>query len=175
MTDIPVIETDRLLLRDFRPDDLDAMTAMWAMPEVVRFIGGTPLSREQSWQRLVRQIGMWHIMGFGFWAIIEKSSGALVGEGGFHEMRRTLTPSIENTMEAGWGLIPEAQGRGYASEALSAMLDWAKATHPGQPITCIIDEDNEASLNFARKHGFEEFAKAQYAGSEVKVLKKKAA
>ncbi len=40
MPDIPVLETDRLVLRGFRPDDLDAMTAMWTMPEVVRYIGG---------------------------------------------------------------------------------------------------------------------------------------
>lgn len=172
MTDIPEIETDRLLLRGFQPGDLDAMTDMWAMPEVVRFIGGVPLTREQSWIRLMRHIGMWHIMGFGFWAIIEKGTGALVGEAGFHEMRRALTPSIENTMEAGWGLIPDAQGRGYANEALVAMLSWAAQNHRGKPITCIIDKDNEASIRLAQKHGFREFAMTKYGGADIKLFQR---
>lgn len=172
MTDIPAIETDRLILRGFQSDDLEAMTAMWMIPDVVRFIGGVPLTREQSWARLMRHIGMWSTMGFGFWAIIEKTSGALVGEAGFHEMRRDLTPSIENTLEAGWGLLPEVQGRGYASEALTAMLSWADENHRGKPITCIIDAANEPSICLARKHGFQNIADAEYGGADIKIFRR---
>lgn len=174
MTTIPAIETDRLFLRGFHSDDLDAMAAMWAMPETVRFIGGTPLTREQSWTRLLRHIGMWHLMGFGFWAIIEKETGSLVGEAGFHEMRRALAPSIEGTMEAGWGLVPQAQGRGYANEALTAMFAWARTNHAGKPITCIIDSGNAASLRLARGHGFHEYAMTTYGGADIRVFRKAA-
>lgn len=172
MPDIPVLETERLVLRGFRPDDLDAMTAMWAMPEVVRYIGGTPLSREQSWTRLLRHIGMWSVMGFGFWGIADKASGRLIGEAGFHEMRRDITPSIENTMEAGWGLVPAAHGRGYASEALNAMWSWAEANRKGAPVTCVIDPRNAASLRLAERHGFRELARSTYQGSDIVVLRK---
>ncbi|EYR79899.1 hypothetical protein AKG11_11660 [Shinella sp. SUS2] len=172
MSDIPLLETDRLVLRGFRPEDLDAMTAMWAMPEVVRYIGGVPLSREQSWGRLLRHIGMWRIMGFGFWAIIEKASGRLVGEAGFHEMRREMMPSIEDTLEAGWGLLPGSHGRGYASEALEAMLPWAEANHGGMPVTCIIDPANTASIRLAGRHGFREFSRSTYQGTEIILFRK---
>ncbi|WPE23821.1 GNAT family N-acetyltransferase [Shinella zoogloeoides] len=172
MTTIPVVETDRLLLRGFRPDDLDAMAAMWVMPEVVRYIGGVPQTREQCWVRLLRQIGMWSVMGFGFWAITERATGALIGEGGFHEMHRTMDPSIAGTMEAGWGLMPAWHGRGYASEALDAMLTWADATHRGKPVTCIIAPENAPSMRLARRHGFAEFARTLYQDSEIAVFRR---
>lgn len=172
MTDIPVLETTRLILRGFHSDDLDAMSAMWAMPEIVRYIGGVPLTREQSWTRLLRHIGMWSVMGFGFWAITEKTSGRLIGEAGFHEMRREMTPGIEGTMEAGWGLLPDMHGRGYASEALKAMWAWADANHPGLPITCIINPGNTASLTLAMRHGFRSFARSVYQNSDIVVLRR---
>ena len=175
MPNIPVLETDRLVLRGFRVDDLDAMTAMWALPDVVRYIGGSPLTREQSWTRLLRHIGMWSVMGFGFWAITDKASGQLIGEAGFHDMRRALVPSIENTLEAGWGLLPGYHGRGYASEALTAMWPWAEENHGGKPITCIIDPQNAASLRLAERHGFRAFARSPYQGSDVVILRKERA
>ena len=172
MTDIPVLETNRLILRGFQPGDLAAMTAMWALPETVRYIGGVPLTREQSWTRLLRHIGMWSVMGFGFWVITDKATGRLIGEAGFHEMRREMSPSIEDTLEAGWGLLPEMHGKGYASETLQAMWGWAETNYPGMPITCIIDPRNEASLNLAVRHGFHETARTTYQNSEIVVLRK---
>lgn len=172
MTAIPMLETNRLILRGFQPGDLDAMTAMWALPDIVRYIGGVPLTREQSWTRLLRHVGMWQVMGFGFWVITDKATGRLIGEAGFHEMRRMMVPAIEDTLEAGWGLLPEMHGQGLASEALVAMWAWAVETHPGMPITCIIDPQNTASLTLAARHGFEETTRAIYQGSEVVILRK---
>jgi len=173
MPTVPVLETDRLVLRGFRSDDLDAITEMWAMPEIVRYIGGVPMTREQSWTRLLRQIGMWSVMGFGFWVITEKATGRVIGEAGFHEMRRALTPSLEGTLETGWGLLPEFQGKGYATEALNAMWAWIGANRPDMTITCIIDPRNAASIGLAERHGFREFARSPYQGSEVVLLRRK--
>lgn len=172
MFDIPVLETDRLILRGFQLDDFDALIAMWALPETVRYIGGVPQTREQTWMRLLRHIGMWNAMQFGFWAVTDKASGDVIGQAGFHEMRRDLTPSIENTLEAGWGLLPEYQGRGYASEALQAALGWAARTYPEKAITCIIDPENTASIRLAERHGFREIARSAYQNSEVVVLRR---
>jgi RimJ/RimL family protein N-acetyltransferase len=159
MPTVPVLETDRLVLRGFRSDDLDAITEMWAMPEIVRYIGGVPMTREQSWTRLLRQIGMWSVMGFGFWVITEKATGRVIGEAGFHEMRRAL---------------PEFQGKGYATEALNAMWAWIGANRPDMTITCIIDPRNAASIGLAERHGFREFARSPYQGSEVVLLRRNA-
>ena len=82
--DIPVIETERLILRAYAPTDFDAFAAMWADPDVVHFIGGRVFTREQSWQRFLTRAGGWQHLGFGFFATFEKESGQLVGEAGFH-------------------------------------------------------------------------------------------
>ena len=74
---VPVIETERLVLRAHRLDDFDAYAVMWADPVVTRFIGGKPRTREESWIRFLRHPGMWSMLGFGFWAIEEKASGRL--------------------------------------------------------------------------------------------------
>jgi len=172
MFNVPVIETDRVILRATELEDFEDMVAMWALPEMVRYVGGTPQTREQSWMRLLRHIGMWNAMQFGFWAVIDKASGRFIGQAGFHEMKRTVSPSIENTMEAGWGLHPDFQGRGYASEVLRTMLTWAAATHPDKPITCIINPGNTPSIRLAEKHGFREFARSPYQESEVIIFRK---
>lgn len=173
MNTIPALQTERLVLRGFQLDDFAAMADMWTRPEIVRFIGGRPLSREQAWIRLLRHIGMWSFMGFGFWAITTRETGQLIGEAGFHDMKRDLTPSIEGTMEAGWGLTPEAQGQGYASEALKAALAWADVNHAEKAMTCIIDAENAPSIRLARKHGFEEYARATYHDAQIVIHDRK--
>ncbi|MDM9629275.1 GNAT family N-acetyltransferase [Rhizobium sp. S152] len=167
MTFIPTIDTERLTLRAHHLDDFDDYAALWANEDVVRHISGVASTREQSWARLMRAAGMWHHMGFGFLAIEEKATGRLIGEAGFHEVRRDMTPSIEGTLEVGWLLSPEAQGRGYATEALGALIGWAGDNFPGKPMTCIISPENTASLRLAGKLGFAEFARTDYHGEVI--------
>ena len=127
---IPTIETGRLLLRGYRLDDFTACAALWADPYVTRFIGGRPLSAEESWARLLRYAGHWGLLGFGYWVIEEKSSGEFVGELGFADWKREIEPAIQ-VPEAGWVLATEAHGKGYATEALPrAALAWAGRSFP---------------------------------------------
>lgn len=159
---IPTLETERLLLRPYEFGDFDHYVEMWADPDVVRFIGGKPFDREASWGRFVRHIGQWHYMGFGYFAIVEKETGALLGEAGFQEVRRIITPSIEGSLEAGWALLPTGQGWGYATEAMTAAIGWADGAFPGQRMTCIIDPDNLPSVRVANRLGFREFTRSSY-------------
>src|SRR6476660_254127 len=122
---IPVLETDRLRLRSPVPEDLAASTAMWSNPEVVRHIGGTPFTQEEVWARILRYRGMWSVLGFGFWSVEEKSSGRFVGDVGFGDFHRDLKPSIDGLPEMGWVLDPAFHGKGYASEAVGAAMQWA--------------------------------------------------
>ena len=64
----PVLETPRLLLRPHTLDDFPATFAMWSDPEVVRFIGGRPFTREEAWARLLRYVGHWTMLGYGMGA-----------------------------------------------------------------------------------------------------------
>jgi RimJ/RimL family protein N-acetyltransferase len=160
--EIPIVETERLILRDHRLADFDPYVEMWADPIVTRFIGGKPRSREETWIRFLRHAGMWRHMGFGFWAIEEKANGRFIGEAGFHELRRAMEPSIEGTLEAGWGFVTDAHGKGYATEAVAAAIAWGEANHPGKAATCIIDPDNAMSIRVASKTGFRERVTAIY-------------
>lgn len=77
--DTPVIETGRLILCAHRLSDFTLLAEMWADPDVVRFIGGKPFTREESWVRLLRLLGHWKLLGFGYWAVELKESGRFIG------------------------------------------------------------------------------------------------
>jgi RimJ/RimL family protein N-acetyltransferase len=170
MPQVPTIETARLRLRAYRSDDFDAYEKMWTDPSVVRFIGGEPFTREQSWTRFLRHMGMWQQMGFGYFALEDRATGAFIGECGFQEARRALEPSIEGTMEAGWALIGPMQGRGLATEAVTAALGWAHEHGTGERITAIIDPENDVSLRVARKLAFAEYGRTTYHDKPVVLL-----
>ncbi len=167
----PLIETARLLLRAHRPADLDDCAALWADSVVTRYTSGRPFSREEVWARLLRYAGHWLWMGYGFWAIEEKSTAAFVGELGFAEFERDLDPHLD-APEAGWVLSPRFHGRGYAEEALRAILAWYSA-----PVrtTCLIHPGNLASIRLAQKCGFTESARTVYQNQPTIVFHRDAA
>ncbi|MBS7540229.1 GNAT family N-acetyltransferase [Ancylobacter lacus] len=167
---IPTLTTPRLTLRPHRLDDFDAYAAMWAEPAVVRFIGGTPFTREAAWIRFLRHAGLWQHLGFGFLAIADRETGAFIGECGFHDLKRAIVPSIEGTMEAGWALVTTAQGKGLAEEAMRAALGWADEHGTGERITCLIEPDHAASIRVAEKLGFSRYTDGLYNGRSVVLL-----
>ncbi len=168
----PILKTERLILRPLTLDDFNSYVDFWQNSDVVRFITGAPIPREQSWRRLLGTAGHWQLLGFGFFALEDRATGQFIGEAGFQEMRRDLQPSIEGTLETGWGLLPAFQGRGYATEGLRAAMTWAAEAHPDMDYSCITSPENKASLNVARKLGFAESASGSYAGKPVVVLRK---
>lgn len=101
---VPAIETQRLVLRGFRVEDFADSAALWADPDVTRFIGGRPSTEEESWTRFLRYLGHWSALGFGYWAVREKNSGRYVGEVGFADYRRDIEPSLGGAPEIGWVL-----------------------------------------------------------------------
>ncbi|MCF3639512.1 GNAT family N-acetyltransferase [Rhizobium sp. TRM95111] len=169
---VPTLETRRLILRSHRIEDFDSYAALWADEGVVRHIGSTPANREEAWARMLRMGGLWHHMGFGFLTLIERETGTLIGEAGFLDLHRDMQPSTEGTLEAGWIVAPAWQRRGYAFEAVSALIEWAGPRFPCRPMTCIIDPDNEPSLRLAFRLGFAEKTRTAYQGSEVILLER---
>lgn len=165
MTKVPVLETERLRLRGHRREDLDALTAMWAHPIVYRHITGKASERAETWSRMLRLTGQWLVSGFGYWVVEEKDTGAFVGEVGFLTGERDLTPDFGDTPEAGWSLWPPQHGKGYAEEAVRAILEWADEHYPRT--VCMIDPDNGPSLRVAQKVGFRKIADATYKDGPV--------
>lgn len=163
---IPIVETARLRLRGHRLEDYPACAAMYADPVVTRFIGGRPLSSEEAWARLLRYVGHWSLLGFGLWAVEEKATSAFVGELGFAEFKRDLEPAID-VPEAAWVLATAARGKGYATEALRAALEWA-----GWRTACIIHPENLASIRVAEKCGYREVLRTTYKGQPTVLFRR---
>lgn len=155
----PVLLTDRLLLRPHRPSDFDACCALWGDAEVVRHIGGAVQESQTVWFRILRYAGMWSLLGYGMWVLEERATGAFLGEAGLLSACRGLR-ELDGVPEAGWVLGPEAWGRGFASEAMGAILAWADVDLAAPSIRCIIEDGNDASVRVAEKLGFRKFADA---------------
>lgn len=169
LTQAPTLETSRLRLRQLTLDDYEALVTCWANPDTVRYIGsGQPQDSEMSWGRLLRYIGHWQLLGYGYWAVCEKESGLLVGTMGIQDQKRNLTPRLKYP-EAGWTLSPTATGQGYATEALTAILAWADSNFT-EPLCCIIDDDNLPSLRLAERMGFQFRHYVEYHNKRVRML-----
>jgi RimJ/RimL family protein N-acetyltransferase len=173
-TAIPELQTARLTLRGHAVDDLDEYAAMWADPAVVRYIGGRPSSRQESWARLLRQVGHWRLLGFGYWILRDRSTGRLVGEVGLASLERDLEPSLAGTAEAGWVLASWAHGAGFATEAVTRALEWNDQVLR-LPVTSIIDPGNAASIRVAHRCGFTEAHRTTYLGDPTIVFARPAA
>ncbi|HEX3676098.1 MAG TPA: GNAT family N-acetyltransferase [Sphingomicrobium sp.] len=163
----PRIETERLILREFRAGDLDAHAAMLGDPEIMRHIGGKPLNREDSWRRLLMGIGMWSLVGMGPWAVERKSDRCMVGHCGFFQFHREMTPLIPGEPEMGWIFDRWVHGQGIAFEACQAALAWAECEIGADSYPAIIDLDNAASMKLADRLGFVRQDDAQYRGSTI--------
>ena len=164
---IPTIETDRLILRAHSAQDFDDLAALWADPWVVRFINGTPSTRTESWNRLLRYAGMWPVLGYGYWCVTTHD-GQFLGEVGFANFQRDLTPSIADTPEAGWVMTQSSAGQGFATEAMQAAHRWADTRFP--KTVALFDPDHTASQNVARKLGYTRAHIADFAGRDTLVM-----
>ena len=169
---VPILDTARLRLRGHRADDLEACCALWSDPDVVRYIGGQVSPRDVVWMRLVQYVGHWALNGYGYWLVEERATGRMIGEVGVADFKRPVDPPIDGVPEAGWVIAPSAQGRGYATEALTAVLGWAEQ-HLGDPeIACLIDPANAPSFRVAAKVDFREVARTSWRGHDSVILRR---
>jgi RimJ/RimL family protein N-acetyltransferase len=164
----PVLDTERLVMRAHAPEDLGESAAMWGDPEVVRFIGGVPFSEEDCWIRLLRHVGSWALLGYGYWVVRERASGRFVGEVGLADLHRAIAPPLD-APEMGWVLASWAHGQGFATEAVGAALAWSDRAL-GPRTCCIIEDGHAASFRVAHKHGYREVAHTTYKESPTVVL-----
>lgn len=168
----PELLTPRLLMRGHRAGDFDAMLHLWSDERVIRHILGRPSTPSETWTRLLRYVGHWQVLGFGYWAIEDRTTGAFLGEVGFADYKRDIQPSLDGVPEAGWVIAPEAQGKGLATEALAAALAWADANFIDPKTTCIMAPQHAASIRVAAKNGFAERGLATFMNEPTLVMER---
>lgn len=152
---IPTLSTDRLILRAITMDDWEPYAAMWADPRVTAFIGGTPRPRNVAWPKFVQSTGFWLLFGYGYWSITDHDD-RFIGIGGFAQQERGI-PELVGYPECGWTFVPDVWGRGIASEAVAAMVDWADKTL-GRETRCLIDKANAPSIKVATRNNYIRFS-----------------
>jgi RimJ/RimL family protein N-acetyltransferase len=158
---VHTLGSERLKLRAHRLEDFVHCAAMWADPEVTRYIGGKPHTEEESWARFLRYVGHWSLLGFGYWVVEEKSTGNFIGEVGFADYKRDL-PALRGLPEVGWAFTTQARAKGYATEAVRAAINWGDAHFRSPRTACIIHPENAASIRVAEKCAYHEFQRTTY-------------
>jgi len=134
-----VLETERLLLRDHEPQDLDAFCAMEMDPEVRRFVGGRPRTREEAEERF-RNAG-------GLCAAVLKAENRYIGRCGLH-------PMPGGGVGLGFYIARAYWGRGFATEAARAFVEYGFRELKLRRILASVEVGNEASVRVLEKLGF---------------------
>lgn len=151
---MPSIETDRLLLRMICEDDLDHLAAMFADPDVVKYVGdGQPAGRDEAARALHSIIKRWETDNFGRWAVEQKQTREFVGFGGLR--------SLFGTPEVVYHLAKTHWGKGYATEVGHAALRFGFEERGQDRIVAITKPPNVASINVMEKLGmrFEKYTR----------------
>ncbi|MBX2806220.1 MAG: GNAT family N-acetyltransferase [Hyphomicrobiales bacterium] len=140
------LETERLKLRGWRESDLGPLAAFYADEESARFLGGVR-ERDIVWRALAAYVGHWGLRGYGFWALEEKTTGDFAGWCGLWFPEGWPEPEI------GWGLMPAARGKGYATEAARRARQFAYGELGWTTAISFIDAKNNASRAVAERLG----------------------
>lgn len=167
----PTLTTPRLSIEPMSLDHWEEYAAAWADPRMTEFIGGEPRGRNISWGKMLQGVGLWPLFGYGYWSFIELDSGKFIGNGGLAQFERGI-PELEGYPEAGWAFAPDAWARGYATEAMGAILAWADDHAKLAETRCIIDPGNSASHKVAAKLGFVKFAESHDVMGELFIYRR---
>jgi len=144
---IPALETERLILRGWKPADFEPLAAFMADADVMKYLSGHPMSRSDACHSLATTIGHWELRGYGLWAVERKSDHAMIGRIGL------LNPEGWPALEVGWTLGKPYWGAGYATEAAAAAMRYGFLTQKVNRLISCIDPDNKASQAVADRLG----------------------
>jgi RimJ/RimL family protein N-acetyltransferase len=142
---VPHLQTERLLLREYRREDFDAFAAHLANRESSPV--SAPADRQTAWRIFGSHAGLWLVHGAGWWSVEERQTGQLVGNvGAFFREGST-------EMELGWNTYSAFWGQGFASEAAAAVLKHALEIRREPKVRALIAPANESSIRVAKRLG----------------------
>ncbi len=143
-----MLETERLLLRKFTPEDLDKLIETRSDDEVIKYLGGRTLQNPEAIEkRLQFYIDCYEKFGFGMCALVWKKSGEMIGWSGLQPLEDTVET------EVGYGMIKEFWGNGIGFECASAWLKYGFETADLERIVAVASPENTASWRIMEKCG----------------------
>jgi len=162
-----VLRTVRLTLHELQLSDLDYIAALLGDPQVMEFWGRV-YTREQSLEWIQRQQARYARDGYAYWLVRERSSGRAVGQAG------ALRQRVGDRDEAGLAYILDKEhwGKGFATEAAAASLDYIRDVVKRPRAVCLVRPENVRSVSVAEKLAMSETARIQYYGFEHIVFAK---
>lgn len=151
MTGATLLETARLSLRELTVDDADLMLAIWNDPAFVRYVGDRGVRTREEAETAMRDgiLRLYDTYGYGPYAVVPRESGKAAGICGLFRRDGLAEPDL------GYATLPEFCGKGYAFEAASAIVEYARSELGLDRLIAIISPDNDASIGLIRKLGFE--------------------
>jgi RimJ/RimL family protein N-acetyltransferase len=150
------IETDRLLIRALTENDLDGMFALDSDPEVHTYLGNKPITEKAQALDYIKDVNKQYAeRNIGRWAVIEKESGKFIGWCGLRLYTDYTFNNLTNFHDIGYRLRPKFWGKGYATEASKACLDYAWNVLKLEKVYGITEKGNESSHNVLLKIGLE--------------------
>lgn len=144
---MPEIETARLLIRMFQPDDLDDLSRIYADADVMKYLSGHALTREETAGWLDYFLNGWQEYGFGWWAVVLKARGELIGHCGLQFIHST------SEIEVTYGLAKAFWRMGLASEAARACLRYGFEELKLDHILALADPENFGSHRVMQRVG----------------------
>ncbi|MGL5058941.1 MAG: GNAT family N-acetyltransferase [Microcoleus sp.] len=141
------IKTARLYLRQFTSNDLDELYAIYSNSEVMKYITQGVRNREQTAADLLEIIADWEKHGFGLWAILDRETNRLIGDGGLRFLGNT--PDVE----VGYLLAKAYWGKGLATEIAAASIKYGFEVLHLDKIVAVADPENIASRRVMEKVG----------------------
>jgi len=146
-----IAETDRLILRTIEEADAAEQDRVLNTPSVMARLGGVKELHEIE-AKHAKAMAMYAREGFSFLFMIEKASGEMVGHCGIKRVDNPLAPNVGDH-EIGWLVREDRWRRGYAGEAMRAVLDWAFARIGAPHVVALTSEANVGSWKLMRKLG----------------------
>jgi [ribosomal protein S5]-alanine N-acetyltransferase len=153
------LETERLLLRPYRLEDLDDLHAMFSDPEHMRWYP-EPFPREGSLDWLERQMARYQTRGYALWIVEDRRTGEFLGTAG----PNLLTIEGVDEVEIGWHTRPGRKGEGIAPEAGAAARDWAFDNLEVDHVIALVRPENRSSGRVAEKIGMQVDREGYYKG-----------
>lgn len=154
------IETARLRLRMFQPSDVDDLAALFADPDVMRYVeDGKPKDRTVAENAINGIIAHWRRHGFGRWAVEDKATKEFLGFGGLR--------SLFGTPEVVYHFAKAQWGKGLATELARASLRFGFEEHQFDRIVAIAKPENAASIHVMEKLGMHFEMRTSYYNIEV--------